>query len=72
VVAITATEVSSQQSAAVALGVQHKGVVVRRLRGADRPERQVFAMMRPALTGTVGVQALISALHDEAGAPATR
>jgi DNA-binding transcriptional LysR family regulator len=48
------------------LGVQHSGVTVRRLHRADQPERQVLAVTRPAIAGTVPVQAMIAALQAEA------
>jgi DNA-binding transcriptional LysR family regulator len=51
---------------ALALGVLHDGVVVRRLEDAI-PERQVMAVTRPAVAGTVPVQAIIAALRTAAG-----
>lgn len=56
---------------ALALGVLHDGVVVRRLHRASQPERQVLAVTRPAVSGTVPAQAMIAALRAEAGAATT-
>ena len=53
---------------ALALGVLHDGVAVRRLRHASQPERHVLAVTRPAIGGTAPVQAMITALQAEAGA----
>jgi hypothetical protein len=43
-------------------------VAVRRLHHTNQPERQVMAVTRPAICGTVPVQAMIAALQAEAGA----
>jgi DNA-binding transcriptional LysR family regulator len=51
---------------AVALGILHPGVVVRRLASATQPVRQVLVAIRPALAGTVPVQAMITALQSVA------
>jgi DNA-binding transcriptional LysR family regulator len=56
---------------ALALGVLHDGVAVRRLHHASQPERHVLAVTRPAISGTVPVQAMITALHAEADAQGT-
>lgn len=52
---------------ALALGVLHDGVAVRRLHHARQPERHVLAVTRPTISGTVPVQAMITALQAEAG-----
>ena len=52
---------------ALALGVLHDGVAVRRLQHASQPERHVLAVTRPAISRTVPVQAMITALQAEAG-----
>jgi DNA-binding transcriptional LysR family regulator len=52
---------------ALALGVLHDGVAVRRLQRASQPERHVLAATRPAISGTAPVQAMIAALQAEAG-----
>ena len=51
---------------ALALGVLHDGVAVRRLERANQPVRHVLAATRPAVTGTVPGQTMISALQAEA------
>ena len=51
---------------ALALGVLHDGVAVRRLHHANQPVRHVLAATRPAITGTTPVQAMITALQAEA------
>jgi len=51
---------------ALALGVLHDGVAVRRLDHTSQPVRRVLAVTRPALTGTAPVQTMITALHAEA------
>lgn len=53
---------------ALALGVLHDGVAVRRLHRASQPERHVMAATRPAISSTAPVQAMITALQAEAGA----
>lgn len=53
---------------ALALGVLHDGVAVRRLAYAGQPVRQVLAATRPAVSGTAPVQAMITALRAEASA----
>jgi DNA-binding transcriptional LysR family regulator len=53
---------------ALALGVLHDGVAVRRLHHASQPERHVLATTRPAVSGTAPVQAIITALQAEADA----
>jgi DNA-binding transcriptional LysR family regulator len=53
---------------ALALGVLHDGVAVRRLEYADQPVRHVLAATRPAVSGTAPVQAMITTLQAEAGA----
>ncbi|MGH3256664.1 MAG: LysR family transcriptional regulator [Streptosporangiaceae bacterium] len=52
---------------ALALGVLHEGVAVRRLHRANQPERHVLAATRSAVSRTVPVQAMIAALQTEAG-----
>jgi DNA-binding transcriptional LysR family regulator len=51
---------------AVALGIIHPGVIVRRLEHTTQPVRQVLAATRPALASTVPVQAMITALQSVA------
>lgn len=51
---------------AVALGVLHSGVVVRRLQNASQPVRQVLTATRSAVSGTVPVQTMIAALRSAA------
>jgi DNA-binding transcriptional LysR family regulator len=51
---------------ALALGVLHDGVAVRRLHHGNQLERHVLAATRPAVSGTVPVQAMITALQAEA------
>ena len=53
---------------ALALGVLHDGVAVRRLHHASQPERRVLAATRPAISSTAPVQAMITALQAEADA----
>jgi DNA-binding transcriptional LysR family regulator len=53
---------------ALALGVLHDGVAVRRLHHASQPERHILAATRPAIQGTTPVQKMITALQAEAGA----
>src|SRR5215831_8702279 len=53
---------------ALALGVRHDGVAVRRLHRASQPERQVLAVTRPALSSTAPVRAMLAALETEAAA----
>ncbi len=53
---------------ALALGVQHTGVVVRRLSRATQPVRHVLAATRPAVEGTTPVRAMVAALLAEAAA----
>jgi DNA-binding transcriptional LysR family regulator len=53
---------------ALALGVLHDGVAVRRLHRASQPERHVLAVTRPAISSTVPVQAMITGLQAEADA----
>ena len=55
----------------LALGVLHDGVAVRRLHPAGQPERHVLAVTRPAVSSTVPVQAMITALQAEADAQGT-
>jgi len=57
---------------ALALGVQHDGVAVRRLRPASQPERHVLAVTRPASAATAPVQAMLTALAAQAGARPAR
>lgn len=57
---------------ALALGVQHDGVAVRRLHHATQAERSVLAVTRPATSSTIPVQAITSALHAEAAKAAHR
>jgi DNA-binding transcriptional LysR family regulator len=52
---------------ALALGILHDGVAVRRLERASQPVRHVLAVTRPAISGTAPVQTMISALQAEAG-----
>jgi DNA-binding transcriptional LysR family regulator len=52
---------------ALALGVLHDGVAVRRLDRANQPLRHVLAATRPATTSTAPIQAMITALQAEAG-----
>ena len=54
----------------LALGVLRPDVVVRPLTRDNEPSRDVFAVTRPALTGTTAVQAILAALT--ASAHATR
>jgi DNA-binding transcriptional LysR family regulator len=54
----------------LALGVRHDGVAVRRLHHACQPERHVLAATRPAISSTVPVQAMMTALQAEADASA--
>ncbi|MFJ7213239.1 LysR family transcriptional regulator [Amycolatopsis sp. NPDC098790] len=51
---------------ALALGVQHTGVVVRRLPRAAQPVRHVLAATRPAVERTAPVRAMVAALLAEA------
>ena len=51
---------------ALALGVLHDGVAVRRLHHDRQPERHVLAATRQAISGTAPVQAMITALQAEA------
>ena len=51
---------------ALALGVLHPGVAVRRLRPATQPERHVLAVTRPAISDTTPVQAILTALQAHA------
>jgi DNA-binding transcriptional LysR family regulator len=51
---------------ALALGVLHDGVAVRRLRQADQPVRQVLAVTRRAVSDTAPVQAMMTALQQGA------
>jgi DNA-binding transcriptional LysR family regulator len=53
---------------ALALGVRHDGVAIRRLHHATQPERHILAATRPAISSTVPVRAMITALQAEAGA----
>jgi DNA-binding transcriptional LysR family regulator len=53
---------------ALALGVLHDGVAVRRLEDTNQPVRHVLATTRPAVSGTAPVQAMITALQAEASA----
>jgi DNA-binding transcriptional LysR family regulator len=50
----------------LALGVQHPGVAVRRVRRTDQPERQVVALTRTAISNTGPVRTMITALQAEA------
>jgi DNA-binding transcriptional LysR family regulator len=52
---------------ALALGVLHDGVAVRRLDHARQPVRHVLAATRPAVMGTTPALAMITALQAEAG-----
>jgi DNA-binding transcriptional LysR family regulator len=52
---------------ALALGVLHDGVAVRRLQRASQPERHVLAATRSAVSRTKPIQAMIAALQAEAG-----
>ncbi|MGI5500173.1 LysR family transcriptional regulator [Lentzea sp. CA-135723] len=49
----------------LALGVQHTGVVVRRLSPRDQPVRHVLAVTRPAVERTAPVRTMIAALRRE-------
>jgi DNA-binding transcriptional LysR family regulator len=51
---------------ALALDILHSGVAVRRLEPASQPVRHVLAVTRPAISATVPVQTMISALQAEA------
>ena len=51
---------------ALALGVLHDGVAVRRLDRASQPLRHVLAATRPATASTAPIQAMITALQAEA------
>lgn len=51
---------------ALALGVLHNGVTVRRLEPATQPVRHVLAATRPAVMGTTPGQTMITALQAEA------
>ena len=51
---------------ALALGVLHDGVAVRRLHHANQPVRHVLAATRSAVMGTAPIQAMITALQTEA------
>jgi DNA-binding transcriptional LysR family regulator len=51
---------------ALALGVLHPGVVVRRLAPATQPVRHVLAATRPAVDGTTPVRTMVAALRAEA------
>jgi DNA-binding transcriptional LysR family regulator len=51
---------------ALALGVLHDGVTVRRLEPATQPVRHVLAATRPAVMGTTPGQTMITALQAEA------
>jgi hypothetical protein len=53
---------------ALALGVLHDGVAVRRLEQTSQPVRHVLAATRLALTGTAPVQRMITALQAAANA----
>jgi DNA-binding transcriptional LysR family regulator len=53
---------------ALALGVLHDEVAVRRLHHANQPERHVLAATRAAISGTAPVQAMITALQAQADA----
>lgn len=55
----------------LALGVQHHGVVVRRLTRTDQPERRVLAVTRAAISATVPVRTMITALQAEAATQQT-
>ena len=50
---------------ALALGVQHDGVTIRRLRRDSQPQRHVIAVTRPAATRTVPIQTMLDALQAE-------
>jgi DNA-binding transcriptional LysR family regulator len=52
---------------ALALGVLHPGVVVRRLTPPTQPVRHVLAATRPAVDGTTPVRTMVAALRAEAG-----
>ncbi|MCW3842642.1 hypothetical protein ONA70_21310 [Micromonospora yasonensis] len=56
----------------LALGVQHNGVAVRRLRRADQPERHVLVATRPAIQDIAPVRAMIAALQAEADAQSSQ
>jgi DNA-binding transcriptional LysR family regulator len=51
---------------ALALGVQHHGVAVRRLHSSCQPERQVFAVTRTAISQTHTVRTMTTALQAQA------
>ncbi|HEY2278715.1 MAG TPA: LysR family transcriptional regulator [Streptosporangiaceae bacterium] len=51
---------------ALALGIQHQGVAVRRLRRTSQPERQILAVTRPALASTAPVKAMLTTLQTQA------
>jgi DNA-binding transcriptional LysR family regulator len=50
----------------LALGVQHSGVAIRRIAQAGQPERQVLALTRRAISETVPVRTMITALQTQA------
>jgi DNA-binding transcriptional LysR family regulator len=50
---------------ALALGVLHDGIAVRRLRQADQPVRQVLAVTRRAVGDSAPVRAMMTALQDQ-------
>ena len=50
----------------LALGVQHPGVAIRRIKQADQPVRQVLAVTRTAVASTLPVRTMISALRTQA------
>ena len=50
----------------LALGVQHPGVAIRRIQQADQPERQVLAVTRAAISSTLPVRTMITALQSQA------
>ena len=51
----------------LALGIQHDGVVIRRLEKEIQPVRHILAVTRPALANMAPVQAMITALRTAAG-----
>lgn len=56
----------------LALGVQHHGVVVRRVLRTDQPERQVLAVTRTSTSTTVPIAAMVAALRSAADVQQSR
>ena len=57
---------------ALALGVQHHGVAVRRIHRSHQPERQVFAVTRTAISETHTVRTMTTALQAQASSQQAR